>query len=48
MDMVLKMLPSYAKEVASPLSNIDKITVVDTGMVVKIAGPEKLRAMRLI
>ncbi|PHA01160.1 flotillin [Bacillus pseudomycoides] len=31
MDMVLKMLPSYAKEIASPLSNIDKITVVDTG-----------------
>ncbi|WP_369901107.1 flotillin family protein [Bacillus manliponensis] len=31
MDMVLKMLPTYAKEVASPLSNIDKITVVDTG-----------------
>ncbi|MBS4188964.1 flotillin family protein [Bacillus sp. FJAT-49705] len=31
MDMVLKMLPEYAKQVASPLSNIDKITVVDTG-----------------
>ncbi|MFD3445396.1 flotillin family protein [Microbacteriaceae bacterium 4G12] len=31
MDMVLKMLPAYAKEIASPLSNIDKITVVDTG-----------------
>ncbi|MEW9109865.1 MAG: flotillin family protein [Cytobacillus gottheilii] len=31
MDMVLKMLPEYAKELASPLSNIDKITVVDTG-----------------
>lgn len=31
MDMVLKMLPVYAKEVASPLGNIDKITVVDTG-----------------
>ena len=37
MDMVLKMLPSYAKEVASPLSNIDKITVVDTGGGGKIA-----------
>jgi flotillin len=31
MDMVLKMLPEYAKQVAGPLSNIDKITVVDTG-----------------
>ncbi|MFD1067399.1 flotillin family protein [Oceanobacillus locisalsi] len=31
LDMVIKMLPDYAKEVASPLSNIDKITVVDTG-----------------
>ncbi|MDR4174439.1 flotillin domain-containing protein, partial [Bacillus nitratireducens] len=30
MDMGLKMLPSYAKEIASPLSNINKITVVDT------------------
>ncbi|SEO36245.1 flotillin [Amphibacillus marinus] len=31
MDMVLDMLPLYAKEVAKPLGNIDKITVVDTG-----------------
>lgn len=31
LDMVMKMLPEYAKEVASPLANIDKITVVDTG-----------------
>lgn len=31
MDMVLEMLPTYAKEVAKPLGNIDKITVVDTG-----------------
>lgn len=31
LDMILKMLPEYAKQVASPLSNIDKITVVDTG-----------------
>ncbi|MBP2242790.1 flotillin [Cytobacillus eiseniae] len=31
MDMVLEMLPEYAKQVASPLANIDKITVVDTG-----------------
>ena len=31
LDMVLEMLPEYAKQIASPLSNIDKITVVDTG-----------------
>lgn len=31
LDMVLRMLPEYAKEVSAPLSNIDKITVVDTG-----------------
>jgi flotillin len=31
LDMLLKMLPEYAKQVASPLSNIDKITIVDTG-----------------
>lgn len=31
LDMVLEMLPEYAKQVASPLANIDKITVVDTG-----------------
>ena len=31
LDMILKMLPEYAKQVASPLSNIDKITIVDTG-----------------
>ncbi|WP_144452266.1 flotillin family protein [Niallia taxi] len=31
LDMVLEMLPEYAKQIASPLGNIDKITVVDTG-----------------
>ena len=31
LDMIIRMLPEYAKAVASPLSNIDKITVVDTG-----------------
>ncbi|WP_163100050.1 flotillin family protein [Peribacillus alkalitolerans] len=31
LDMIVRMLPEYAKQVASPLSNIDKITVVDTG-----------------
>ncbi|MCP1144553.1 flotillin family protein [Lysinibacillus endophyticus] len=31
LDMIVRMMPQYAKEIASPLSNIDKITVVDTG-----------------
>ena len=31
LDMIVEMLPEYAKEVAKPLSNIDKITIVDTG-----------------
>jgi len=31
LDMIIKMLPEYAKQVAAPLGNIDKITVVDTG-----------------
>ncbi|MED5050715.1 flotillin family protein [Anoxybacillus rupiensis] len=31
LDMMIKMLPEYAKQVASPLANIDKITIVDTG-----------------
>lgn len=31
LDMIVKMLPEYAKQVASPLGNIEKITVVDTG-----------------
>ncbi|MFN3366062.1 MAG: flotillin domain-containing protein, partial [Exiguobacterium mexicanum] len=31
LDMVVKMLPDYAKQIAAPLGNIDKITVVDTG-----------------
>lgn len=31
LDMVIEMIPEYAKQIASPLSNIDKITVVDTG-----------------
>ncbi|MDQ0270840.1 flotillin family protein [Cytobacillus purgationiresistens] len=42
MDMVLEMLPQYAKEVASPLSNIDKITVVDTGSDGKNGGANKV------
>lgn len=31
LDMIVRMMPEYAKELASPLGNIDKITVVDTG-----------------
>ena len=31
LDMIIRMMPEYAKQVAAPLSNIDKITVVDTG-----------------
>lgn len=31
LDMIVNMLPEYAKQIASPLGNIDKITVVDTG-----------------
>ena len=31
LDMIVTMIPEYAKQIASPLSNIDKITVVDTG-----------------
>ena len=31
LDMIIHMIPEYAKQIASPLSNIDKITVVDTG-----------------
>lgn len=31
LDMIVRMMPEYAKQIASPLANIDKITVVDTG-----------------
>lgn len=42
LDMVLKMLPQYAKEVAAPLGNIDKITVVDTGSDSENGGANKV------
>ena len=42
MDMVLDMLPIYAKEVAKPLGNIDKITVVDTSGDSKNGGAGKV------
>lgn len=42
MDMVLDMLPTYAKEIASPLGNIDKITVVDTSGDGKNSGAGKV------
>lgn len=42
LDMILKMLPAYAKEVASPLANIEKITVVDTGSNSASGGANKI------
>ncbi|MGN5650994.1 SPFH domain-containing protein [Bacillus sp. Brlt_9] len=42
MDMIIKMMPEYAKQVASPLANIDKITVVDTGGSGKNGGAGKV------
>ncbi|MFB6467648.1 SPFH domain-containing protein [Cytobacillus sp. Hz8] len=42
LDMIVRMLPQYAKEVTSPLSNIDKITVVDTGGNGSQAGANKV------
>ncbi|TDL31532.1 flotillin family protein [Jeotgalibacillus sp. S-D1] len=42
LDMVLEMLPQYAKEVAAPLGNIDKITVVDTGSDSSNGGANKV------
>ncbi|MDT2044900.1 MULTISPECIES: flotillin family protein [Bacillaceae] len=42
LDMIIKMLPEYAKQVAAPLSNIDKITVVDTGSSGENGGANKV------
>ncbi|SDY33117.1 flotillin [Evansella caseinilytica] len=42
LDMIMEMLPAYAKEVASPLANIDKITVVDTGSSGENGGANKV------
>ncbi|MFC7370945.1 SPFH domain-containing protein [Fictibacillus iocasae] len=42
LDMVVKMLPAYAKEIAAPLGNIDKITVVDTGSSGENGGANKV------
>ncbi len=42
LDMIIKMLPEYAKQVASPLANIDKITVVDTGGSGENSGANKI------
>ncbi|WP_420806011.1 SPFH domain-containing protein [Bacillus kwashiorkori] len=42
LDMILKMLPEYAKQVAAPLANIDKITVVDTGASGPNGGANKI------
>ena len=40
--MVMKMLPEYAREVARPLGNIDKITVIDTGSSGESGGANKV------
>ncbi|MCM3620265.1 flotillin family protein [Sutcliffiella horikoshii] len=42
LDMIIKMLPEYAKQVAAPLGNIDKITVVDTGGSGENSGANKV------
>ncbi|MFC0301610.1 SPFH domain-containing protein [Virgibacillus soli] len=42
LDMMMKMLPEYAKQVASPLANIDQITVVDTGSSGENGGANKV------
>ncbi|GAA0443682.1 flotillin family protein [Virgibacillus sp. AGTR] len=42
LDMIMKMLPEYAKEIAAPLSNIDKLTVVDTGSSGSDGGANKV------
>lgn len=42
LDMIVRMLPAYAKEVAAPLGNIDKITVVDTGSSGENGGANKV------
>lgn len=40
--MIIRMLPEYAKQVSAPLSNIDKITVVDTGGSGENSGANKV------
>lgn len=42
LDMILKMLPEYAKQVAAPMANIDQITVVDTGSSNQNGGANKI------
>lgn len=42
LDMIIGMLPEYAKQVSAPLSNIDKITVVDTGGSGENSGANKV------
>ncbi|MGE7688881.1 flotillin family protein [Lysinibacillus sp. NPDC097214] len=44
LDMIVRMMPEYAKELASPLGNIDKITVVDTGSGEGSGGANKVTA----
>ncbi|WP_409050764.1 flotillin family protein [Shouchella clausii] len=42
LSMLIEMLPDYAREVAAPLANIDKITVVDTGAGGQGSGANKV------
>ncbi len=42
LDMIVTMLPEYAKQVAAPMGNIDTITVVDTGSGGKNSGANKV------
>ncbi|MBC2115102.1 flotillin family protein [Listeria booriae] len=42
LDMIVSMLPEYAKQVAAPMGNIDSITVVDTGSSESNGGANKV------
>lgn len=42
LDMIIKMLPEYAKEIAAPMGNIDKISVIDMGGNGKNGGATKV------
>ncbi|EUJ48128.1 flotillin-like protein [Listeria rocourtiae] len=42
LDMIVSMLPEYAKQVVAPMGNIDTITVVDTGSSESNGGANKV------
>jgi len=42
LDMIVRMLPEYAKQVASPLNNVDSIKIVDTSGGGENSGAGKL------